>query len=137
VGTGAGHPGRPAGDIELAEDAAEEAFALAAERWPRSGQPENPTGWLITTARIRAVDRIRRGRMLAAKTEQLHRELRDPAEEPMDDTTTFPDERLELIFTCCHPALALDAQVGLTLRTLGGLSTEEISRAPSWSRSRR
>ncbi len=117
------------GDIELAEDAAQEAFALAAERWPRSGQPENPTGWLIKSARNRAIDRIRRERTLAAKTEQLKRELRDPPEEPMDDTRTFPDERLELIFTCCHPALALDAQVALTLRTLGGLSTEEIARA--------
>jgi RNA polymerase sigma-70 factor (ECF subfamily) len=117
------------GDIELAEDAAQEAFATAAERWPRAGVPANPTGWLITTARNRAVDRIRRERTLAAKTEQLERELRDHPEETMDETATFPDERLELIFTCCHPALALDAQVGLTLRTLGGLSTEEIARA--------
>jgi RNA polymerase sigma-70 factor (ECF subfamily) len=117
------------GDIELAEDAAQEAFAIAAERWPRDGIPANPTGWLITTARNRAIDRIRRERTLAAKTEQLERELRDGSEEKMDETATFPDERLELIFTCCHPALALDAQVGLTLRTLGGLSTEEIARA--------
>jgi RNA polymerase sigma-70 factor (ECF subfamily) len=118
------------GDIELAEDAAQEAFATAAERWPRDGIPANPTGWLITTARNRAIDRIRRERTLAAKTEQLKRELRnEPEEEAMDETATFPDERLELIFTCCHPALALDAQVGLTLRTLGGLSTEEIARA--------
>ncbi len=117
------------GEIELAEDAAQEAFALAAERWPRHGQPENPTGWLIATARNRAIDRIRRERTLVAKTEQLQRELRKPSEEPMDETTNFPDERLELIFTCCHPALALDAQVALTLRTLGGLSTEQIARA--------
>ena len=120
------------GDIELAEDAAQEAFAVAAERWPRDGAPANPTGWLIATARNRAVDRIRRERTQAAKTEQLKRELRDQPEEDeeaMDETATFPDERLELIFTCCHPALALDAQVGLTLRTLGGLSTEEIARA--------
>ncbi len=118
------------GDIELAEDAAQEAFAAAAERWPSDGTPGNPTGWLITTARNRALDRIRRERTLAAKTEQLKRELLDkPEEEAMDETATFPDERLELIFTCCHPALALDAQVGLTLRTLGGLSTEEIARA--------
>jgi RNA polymerase sigma-70 factor (ECF subfamily) len=117
------------GDIELAEDAAQEAFATAAERWPRDGVPANPTGWLIATARNRAVDRIRRERTLAAKTEQLERELRDRSEETMDETAMFPDERLELIFTCCHPALALDAQVGLTLRTLGGLSTEEIARA--------
>ncbi|MFZ0091377.1 MAG: sigma-70 family RNA polymerase sigma factor [Solirubrobacteraceae bacterium] len=117
------------GDIELAEDAAQEAFALAAERWPRDGQPENPTGWLITTARNRAVDHIRRQRTLAIKTEQLEREPREGSEETMEETATFPDERLELIFTCCHPALALDAQVGLTLRALGGLSTEEIARA--------
>jgi RNA polymerase sigma-70 factor (ECF subfamily) len=117
-------------DIELAEDAAQEAFTIAAERWPRDGIPPNPTGWLITTARNRAIDRIRRERTLAMKTEQLTRELRDESEEDaMDETATFPDERLELIFTCCHPALALDAQVGLTLRTLGGLSTEEIARA--------
>jgi len=117
------------GDIELAEDAAQEAFALAAERWPHEGQPANPTGWLITTGRNRAVDRIRRRRTLTIKTEQLKRELRDSPEETMDETTVFPDERLELIFTCCHPALALDAQVALTLRTLGGLSTEEIAHA--------
>jgi RNA polymerase sigma-70 factor (ECF subfamily) len=118
------------GDIELAEDAAQEAFATAAERWPRDGIPANPTGWLITTARNRAIDRIRREQTLAAKTEQLKHELRSkPEEETMDETATFPDERLELIFTCCHPALALDAQVGLTLRALGGLSTEEIARA--------
>jgi RNA polymerase sigma-70 factor (ECF subfamily) len=118
------------GDVELAEDAAQEAFATAAERWPRDGTPPNPTGWLITTARNRAIDRIRREQTLAAKTEQLRRELRqEPEEEAMDETAMFPDERLELIFTCCHPALALEAQVGLTLRTLGGLSTEEIARA--------
>jgi RNA polymerase sigma-70 factor (ECF subfamily) len=117
------------GDIELAEDAAQEAFALAAERWPRDGEPDNPTGWLIATARNRAIDRIRRERTLLAKTELLERELRDRPEEPMNDTATFRDERLELIFTCCHPALSLDAQVALTLRTLGGLSTEEIARA--------
>jgi RNA polymerase sigma-70 factor (ECF subfamily) len=116
-------------DIELAEEAAQDAFAIAAERWPRDGMPANPTGWLITTARNRALDRIRRERTLAVKTEQLLRELRDQPEETMDETATFPDERLELIFMCCHPALALDAQVGLTLRTFGGLSTEELARA--------
>ena len=117
------------GDIELAEDAAQEAFAAAAERWPRDGIPANPTGWLITTGRNGAIDRIRRERTLAAKTAQLERELRNEPEEAMVEAATFPDERLELIFTCCHPALGLDAQVGLTLRTLGGLSTEEIARA--------
>jgi RNA polymerase sigma-70 factor, ECF subfamily len=116
-------------DIELAEDAAQEAFAIAAERWPRDGVPESPVAWLITTARNRAIDRIRRERMLTEKTALLARDLADPPEETMDELTTFPDERLELIFTCCHPSLGLDAQVGLTLRTLGGLSTEEIGRA--------
>jgi RNA polymerase sigma-70 factor (ECF subfamily) len=117
------------GDIELAEDAAQEAFSIAAERWPREGTPENPVAWLITTGRNRAIDRIRRERTLAAKTELLAREQPEASEEAMDDTTTFPDERLELIFTCCHPALALDAQVALTLRTLGGLSTEDAAAA--------
>jgi RNA polymerase sigma-70 factor (ECF subfamily) len=116
-------------DFELAEEAAQEAFAVAAERWPRDGVPDNPAGWVITTARNRAIDRIRRERTLAVKTEQLGHELEEGVEETMDETATFPDERLELVFTCCHPALALDAQVGLTLRTLGGLSTEEIARA--------
>ncbi len=117
------------GDIELAEDAAQEAFAAAAERWPRDGEPANPTGWLIATARNRAIDRIRRQRALTRKTEQLGRELAEAPVNGMTETTAFPDERLELIFACCHPALALDAQVALTLRTLGGLSTEEIARA--------
>jgi RNA polymerase sigma-70 factor (ECF subfamily) len=117
------------GDIELAEEAAQDAFATAAERWPRDGSPDNPTAWLIATARNRAIDRIRRESNLARKTEQLRGALTNAAEETMDETTNFPDERLELIFTCCHPALALDAQVALTLRTLGGLETEEIARA--------
>jgi RNA polymerase sigma-70 factor (ECF subfamily) len=117
------------GDIELAEEAAQDAFAVAAERWPRDGQPANPVGWLITTARNRAIDRIRRDRAFADKADQLARELVDHSEETMDETMQFRDERLELIFTCCHPALALDAQVALTLRTLGGLSTDEIARA--------
>ncbi len=117
------------GDIELAEDAAQEAFAIAAERWPSEGEPANPTGWLIATARNRAIDRVRRRQALTRKTEQLGRELSEMAEETVTETTQFPDERLELIFACCHPALALDAQVALTLRTLGGLTTEEIALA--------
>src|SRR5260370_38541511 len=91
-------------DIELAEDAAQEAFAIAAERWPRDGVPENPVAWLITTARNRAIDRIRRERMLTEKTALLTRELADPPEEKMDDPTTITHERLELIFTSCHPS---------------------------------
>jgi RNA polymerase sigma-70 factor, ECF subfamily len=114
------------GDFDLAEEAAQEAFAIAAERWPREGTPANPRAWLVTTARNRAIDRIRRDRTLAAKTRLL--DLPEAMEDDLDETT-IPDERLELIFTCCHPALALDGQVALTLRTLGGLKTEEIARA--------
>jgi RNA polymerase sigma-70 factor (ECF subfamily) len=114
------------GDFDLAEEAAQEAFAIAAERWPRDGAPDHPGAWLLTTARNRAVNRIRRDRTLAAKTRLL--EAPEAVEEPVDETT-FPDERLELVFTCCHPALATEAQVALTLRTLGGLTTEEIARA--------
>ena len=116
-------------DIELAEDVAQEAFAIAAERWPRDGEPANPTAWLITTARNRAIDQIRRQQVLAEKTRLLVHELTAHLEPTMDEPTTFRDERLELIFTCCHPALSREAQVALTLRTLGGLSTEEIARA--------
>jgi RNA polymerase sigma-70 factor (ECF subfamily) len=114
------------GDFDLAEEAAQEAFAIAAERWPREGTPANPRAWLTTTARNRAIDRIRRDRTLAVKTRLL--DVPETTEDEMDDAT-IPDERLELIFTCCHPALSLDAQVALTLRTLGGLTTEEIARA--------
>jgi RNA polymerase sigma-70 factor (ECF subfamily) len=114
------------GDFDLAEEAAQEAFAIAAERWPRDGVPASPGAWLVTTARNRAVDRLRRERTLAAKTRLL--EVPEATEDTVD-ATTFPDERLELIFTCCHPALAVEAQVALTLRTLGGLSTAEIARA--------
>jgi RNA polymerase sigma-70 factor, ECF subfamily len=114
------------GDFDLAEEAAQEAFVIAAERWPRDGIPDNPSAWLITTARNKAIDRIRRDRTLVAKTRLL--DVPEAVEDTMDETT-FPDERLELIFTCCHPALAVDAQVALTLRTLGGLTTTEIARA--------
>src|SRR6185437_9565941 len=114
------------GSFELAEEAAQEAFAIAAERWPRLGTPDNPRAWLVTTARNRAIDRLRRERTLAAKTQLL--EAPEAAEDTVDEPT-FHDERLELLFTCCHPSLAVDAQVALTLRTLGGLSTEEIARA--------
>ena len=114
------------GDFDLAEEAAQEAFAIAAERWPRDGVPASPRAWLVTTARHRAIDRIRRERTLAAKTRLL--DAPEATEDEVDETT-IPDERLELVFTCCHPSLALDAQVALTLRTLGGLTTEEIARA--------
>jgi RNA polymerase sigma-70 factor (ECF subfamily) len=114
------------GDFDLAEEAAQDAFAIVAERWPRDGVPGNPSAWLISTGRNRAIDRMRRNRTLAAKTRLL--DLPEPTEDPMGEPT-FPDERLELVFTCCHPALAIDAQVALTLRTLGGLTTAEIAQA--------
>ena len=114
------------GDFDLAEDAAQEAFAIAADHWPRDGVPTNPRAWLIRTARNRATDHIRRDRALAARLGLLV--AAQEVEMPVD-ITTFPDERLELIFTCCHPALAIEAQVALTLRTLGGLTTTEIARA--------
>jgi RNA polymerase sigma-70 factor (ECF subfamily) len=118
------------GDFDLAEEAAQEAFATAAARWPRDGAPANPRAWLVTTARNAAIDRIRRDRKRDEKTRLLDRPdaVEAPVDEALDDTT-FADERLELIFTCCHPALAPDAQVALTLRTLGGLTTTEIAQA--------
>ena len=115
------------GDFDLAEEAAQDAFATAAARWERDGVPSNPRAWLLTTARNRAIDRIRRERVLDEKTRLLEAGGRDGI--TMDDETAIPDERLELVFTCCHPALATEAQVALTLRTLGGLTTEEIARA--------
>jgi len=114
------------GDIDVAEEAAQEAFAIAAERWPRDGEPANPGAWLITTAKHRAINRFRRDRTLAEKTRLL--EATERTEEAVG-AATFPDERLELIFMCCHPALSVEAQVALTLRTLGGLTTAEIARA--------
>jgi RNA polymerase sigma-70 factor (ECF subfamily) len=114
------------GDFDLAEEAAQEAFTIAAQRWPAAGMPDNPRAWLIATARNRAIDRLRRSRTLAAKTRQL--EVREAVSEELDESV-IPDERLELLFTCCHPALATEAQVALTLRALGGLSTDEIARA--------
>jgi len=113
--------------VQLAEDAVQEAFAAALERWPRDGAPDNPGAWLLTTARNRAIDRIRRERTLAHKTELLAA-LGEPAPKG-EEVDSIPDERLSLIFACCHPALSTEAQVALTLRALGGLSTEEIARA--------
>jgi RNA polymerase sigma-70 factor (ECF subfamily) len=117
--------GRVLGDLDLAEDAVQDAFVRAAERWPRDGAPRNPGAWIVATARNAAIDRIRREQTLARKTELLAR-----AEElPADEETAIPDERLELIFACCHPALAPEAQVALTLSLVGGLGTQEIARA--------
>ena len=120
---------RSLGDFELAEEAAQDAFAAAAERWPRDGEPSNPVGWLIATGRHRAIDRIRRDRTLAAKTRLLDVAEATLEEPPVFDDPAIPDERLELLFTCCHPALSTEAQVALTLRALGGLTNDEIARA--------
>jgi RNA polymerase sigma factor (sigma-70 family) len=117
------------GDFDLAEEAAQEAFAIAAARWPREGTPAHPGAWLITTARNRAINRIHREQTLAAKTRLLAAEQTRQAEMDEPGGTAFRDERLELLFTCCHPALAMPAQVALTLRALGGLTTQEIAYA--------
>src|SRR5438552_10876319 len=118
-------------DFELAEDALQDALLVALERWPVDGIPHNPSAWITTTARHKAIDRLRRENTLARKQVMLqvlleHEEQR--GEEDMEETS-IPDERLKLMFTCCHPALALEAQVALTLHTLGGLSTAEIASA--------
>jgi RNA polymerase sigma-70 factor (ECF subfamily) len=119
-------------DFDLAEEAVQEAFAVALERWPRDGRPAHPAAWITTTARRKLIDRLRRDRTFAEKQAQLEGEARIDAtardEEP-DDVTELQDDRLRLVFTCCHPALAPEAQVALTLRTLGGLTTPEIARA--------
>jgi RNA polymerase sigma-70 factor (ECF subfamily) len=116
------------GDLERAEDAVQEAFASALERWPRDGAPANPGAWIVTTARNAAIDRIRRERTFERKRELIAR--LEEAKTPMDDNdSSIPDERLGLIFACCHPALAADVRVPLTLRMLAGLSTPEIARA--------
>ena len=117
---------RVLGDFDVAEDALQEAFAAALERWPAAGLPTNPVAWLIGTARHKAIDRLRRRARLAQKQVEIARHLEQSTAE---EEVPMPEDRLRLIFTCCHPALATEAQVALTLRTLGGLSTEEIARA--------
>ena len=118
------------GDMDLAEEAAQDAFAIAAEQWPRDGSPQHPVAWLVATGRNRAIDRVRRERTLQDKTRLMEADQPAATMDEIDlDDSTIPDERLELIFTCCHPALAVEAQVALTLRALGGLTTEEIARA--------
>ncbi len=119
------------GDFDLAEEAVQDAFVVALEVWPSRGLPRNPAAWIITTARNKAIDRLRRTRRLEDKVQELEALVPPYEEDEVDevDDSTIPDERLRLIFTCCHPALAPEARVALTLRTLGGLSTPEIARA--------
>jgi len=118
---------RALGDLELAEDAVQDAFTTALERWPREGNPRNPAAWIVTTAKNRAIDRIRRDRVFRQKVELLARLEELPGED--DDMSAIPDERLALVFTCCHPALAPEARVALTLREVGGLTTSAIAHA--------
>ena len=118
------------GDFDAAEDAAQEAFAAAADQWPSSGVPEFPRAWLIQTARHKAIDRIRRKERFQEKLEAYLKPAASLASEPLNyDAEEIADDRLRLIFTCCHPAIAPEAQVALTLRTLCGLETDEIARA--------
>lgn len=116
---------RMVGDFDVAEDAAQEAFAAALHQWPASGVPEQPRAWILQTARHKAIDHLRRQSRVQALSDSTERGAIPPDYDPRE----IPDERLRLIFTCCHPGLALDAQVALTLRTLGGLETDEIARA--------
>jgi RNA polymerase sigma-70 factor (ECF subfamily) len=121
---------RLVGDFDVAEEAAQEAFAAAVDQWRTSGVPEFPRAWIIQTARHKAIDRIRRRTRFEEKLEShVASGLVPTFVEPDYDTNEIPDDRLRLIFTCCHPALALDAQVALAFRTLGGVQTDEIARA--------
>ena len=115
------------GDWDLAEECAQDAFAQALQKWPQAGVPDQPLAWLTTTARNRAIDRIRRASTEAAKLREVAAMELEPPPYPND--SEIPDERLELMFTCCHPSLSLEAQVALTLRSLAGMSTAEIARA--------
>lgn len=121
---------RQVGDFDLAEESAQEAFAAALDQWPAAGLPESPRAWIIQTARHKAIDRLRRRSRFAEKLQDyVASGLVQTVESPKDDSGEIPDDRLRLIFTCCHPSLAPEAQVALTLRTLGGLETDEIARA--------
>jgi RNA polymerase sigma-70 factor (ECF subfamily) len=118
------------GDFEVAEEAAQEAFTAAVDQWRTDGVPESPRAWIVQTAKYKAIDRLRRRTKFKEKIELLAESgMIRTVEEPNYDTDEIPDDRLRLIFTCCHPALAPEAQVALTLRTLGGLETDEIARA--------
>ncbi len=118
---------RVLGDLDRAEDAVQDAFEIALQRWQRDGIPVNPSAWIITTARNRAIDRLRRDEAFARKAELLARLESLPAEE--EDVSSIPDDRLALVFTCCHPALSAESRVALTLREVAGLTTGEIARA--------
>jgi RNA polymerase sigma-70 factor (ECF subfamily) len=123
---------RQAGDFQLAEDAVQDAFEAAVTAWRRDGDPASPGAWITTAARRRAIDRLRRERSVADRAERLAEltRLDTQHEEPsMDDESTIVDDRLRLIFTCCHPALEMPARAALTLRALGGMTTGEIARA--------
>src|SRR5215510_816351 len=116
-------------DFDLAEEMLQEAFAAALQQWPSAGVPGNPRAWLISTARHKAIDRLRREKWLAARQAEIAHHGRAMAAPPDGDDEFLPDDLLRLIFTCCHPALAVEAQVALTLKTICGLSVEEIARA--------
>jgi RNA polymerase sigma-70 factor (ECF subfamily) len=129
------------GDIDVAEEAVQDAFTVASERWPSTGLPPSPAGWIITTARNRAIDRLRReasreGRHAEAALLQAGDGAAEPGQPSEHGEDALRDDRLRLIFTCCHPALGNGVQVALTLRLLGGLSPPARSRTPSWYRSR-
>src|SRR5215472_14268907 len=118
-------------DFELAEDAVQDAFAAALEQWPRDGQPGNPRAWVAGVARNKVIDRLRRKSRFEERSDEVRRMIESEHEDsmPAHDDSAVPDERLSLIFTCCHPALAQEAQIALSLRTLCGLTTDEIARA--------
>jgi RNA polymerase sigma-70 factor, ECF subfamily len=116
------------GDFDLAEEAVQEAFLIAVERWPRDGVPDNPGAWIVRAARNRAIDRLRRERRYEEKLKELELLMPGLPDDPADESS-LPDDRLRLFFTCCHPALAPETRVALTLRNLGGLSTPEVARA--------
>src|SRR4029453_2207627 len=124
---------RLVGDFDLAEEVMHDAFVAALERWPGHGVPENPRAWIVSTARHKAIDRLRRDSRFREKREEIARwaaeEEGEEPDGPPGGDNRVADDRLRLIFTCCHPALAVEAQIALTLRTLGGLTTEEIARA--------
>src|SRR5258708_8564396 len=115
---------RLVGDFEVAEEAAQEAFTVAVDQWRADGVPNSPRAWIIQTARNKAIDRIRRSARFQHNSDALDSALSPATETPDYDTVEISDDRLRLIFTCCHPALGLQAQVSLTLRTLGGLETD-------------